>query len=96
MNYSQMIEALRNAGYAVIAIEPSEIPEDVEREWLEQRMEDRAYEIITHPVEIDKGPVDCSDEPIDFLDDSQADADVLKSAGWGTDEDYTHWDGEYA
>ena len=29
------------------------------------------------------------DEPSDgFLNDAEADADVLKSAGWGTDEDY--------
>ena len=93
MTYSQMIEALRSAGYAVVAIEPSEIPEDIDVGWIEQRMEDRAYDIITRP-ETDDGPLDCSDEPIDFPDDVQADADVLKSAGWGTDEDYNGWNEE--
>ena len=33
------------------------------------------------------------DEPSDgFLSDSEADADALASAGWGTDEDYSHGD----
>lgn len=32
------------------------------------------------------------DEPIDFLDDVQADADALAGMGWGTDEDYNGWD----
>lgn len=33
--------------------------------------------------------IDHDDEPWDgFLDDVEADADVLRSAGWGTDEDY--------
>jgi hypothetical protein len=32
---------------------------------------------------------DCDDEPWDgFNTDAEADADVLASAGWGTDEDY--------
>jgi hypothetical protein len=31
------------------------------------------------------------DEPSDgFLSDAEADADALASAGWGTDEDYSH------
>ena len=31
-------------------------------------------------------------EPSDgFLSDAEADADALKSAGWGTDEDYEHY-----
>jgi len=31
-------------------------------------------------------------EPSDgFLSDAEADADALKSAGWGTDEDYDHY-----
>lgn len=36
----------------------------------------------------------CDDEPQDFRDDVEADADVLRSAGWGTDEDYGY-DGYY-
>ena len=28
------------------------------------------------------------------MTDVEADADTLKSAGWGTDEDYTGWDEE--
>ncbi len=33
------------------------------------------------------------DEPFDgFRDDVDADADVLRSAGWGTDEDYGYFD----
>ena len=31
---------------------------------------------------------ECDDEPIDFEDNVQADADVLRNCGWGTDEDY--------
>lgn len=31
-------------------------------------------------------------EPSDgFLNDAEADGDALKSAGWGTDEDYDHY-----
>lgn len=39
----------------------------------------------------DDGPQDCGDgdEPPDpFLTDAEADADVLRMAGFGTDEDY--------
>lgn len=40
---------------------------------------------------------DGSDEPWDgFQSDAEADADVLRSAGWGTDEDYGYYgDGDY-
>lgn len=30
-----------------------------------------------------------------FLTDAEADADVLRSAGWGTDEDYGHFGDPY-
>ena len=33
-----------------------------------------------------------SDEPIDFMSDAEADADVLRMAGMGTDEDYGGYD----
>jgi len=37
----------------------------------------------------------CGEEPYDgFLTDAEADADVLSSAGWGTDEDYGYFGGE--
>ena len=41
-------------------------------------------------------PCDYEDDrtPFDFADDSQADADALASAGWGTDEDYGGWDSD--
>ena len=32
------------------------------------------------------------DEPRDFMTDAEADADVLKSAGMGIDEDYGYFD----
>jgi hypothetical protein len=36
---------------------------------------------------------DYDDEPSDgFRDDVEADADVLRSCGWGTDEDYGGYD----
>jgi hypothetical protein len=31
----------------------------------------------------------------DFMDDVQADADALASAGWGTDEDYGGYEDSY-
>lgn len=35
---------------------------------------------------------ECGDEPWDgFRDDVEADADVLRMAGWGTDEDYGYY-----
>lgn len=33
------------------------------------------------------------DEPADFIDDVQADADALANIGWGMDEDYGVFDG---
>lgn len=30
-----------------------------------------------------------------FNSDAEADADVLRSAGWGTDEDYGHYGDDY-
>jgi len=38
------------------------------------------------------GDEDCclDNEPFDFRNDVEADADALASAGWGTDEDYEH------
>jgi hypothetical protein len=35
-----------------------------------------------------------SDEYDPFLNDSDADADVLRSIGWGTDEDYGYYGDE--
>jgi len=41
----------------------------------------------------DEGPT--PDEPWDgFRNDVEADADVLRSAGWGTDEDYGYYGGD--
>lgn len=37
---------------------------------------------------------DYEDEGDMFLSDAEADADVLSSAGWGTDEDYGHFGGD--
>ena len=36
---------------------------------------------------------DCEPREDHFRDDVEADADTLRSAGWGTDEDYEHGDG---
>jgi hypothetical protein len=36
-----------------------------------------------------------SEEPEDNMTDAEADADTLKSAGYGTDEDYGQYDGMY-
>ena len=36
----------------------------------------------------DQERVECDLEPDDFMSDSEADADALASAGYGTDEDY--------
>ena len=36
------------------------------------------------------------DYPEDWLDDVEADADTLASAGWGTDEDYGYYGAEDA
>lgn len=42
-------------------------------------------------TEFDDG-VNQYDEPFDgFRDDVEADADVLRSLGWGTDEDYGYY-----
>lgn len=35
---------------------------------------------------------DSDNERDPFLSDGEADADALASAGWGTDEDYNHYD----
>ena len=40
--------------------------------------------------------LDDSEESWDgFNSDAEADADVLRSAGWGTDEDYGHYGDDY-
>jgi hypothetical protein len=46
--------------------------------------------------EYDEYEDDCiDDEPWDgFRDDVEADADVLRSCGWGTDEDYGYYGDE--
>lgn len=38
---------------------------------------------------------DYSEEHDQFNSDAEADADVLRSAGWGTDEDYGHYGDDY-
>jgi len=90
MGPSQYLEQLRNAGWVIAAIPPKNIPSHMNRDLLEQVMVNRGYDAIEgiDPIE----PVN-EDEPVDFRDDVEADADVLKSAGWGTDEDYGYYDG---
>lgn len=34
------------------------------------------------------------DEEQDLLTDTEADADVLRNIGWGTDEDYGYFEGD--
>ena len=69
--------------------------------WVEYLPEARLYRIYTEDsshTDVDteeavesflSGYRQIKDEYDGFLSDSEADADVLKSAGWGTDEDYT-------
>lgn len=47
---------------------------------------DLVEDILDH--EADKGEE--PDEPDDGMSDVEADADTLRSCGWGTDEDYYH------
>jgi hypothetical protein len=76
MRHKEMIEKLREAGYAVCAIRPEHIPDGLDASELEAHMEEAVYEHL-----------DNEDEPYEMTD-VEADADTLKSAGWGTDEDY--------
>jgi hypothetical protein len=58
-----------------------------DEETLDDNPSDNDYDDNLDPSEMVS-----EDEPIDFYDDVQADADVLKNAGWGTDEDYGYAD----
>lgn len=59
--------------------------------------EDEPYRISEWDVleitdaDTDEEPVVADEEPIDFRNDVEADADVLRSAGYGTDEDYGYF-----
>lgn len=58
------------------------------------------HEALWHTYEQDCGEsefepmrhADRYEEYDPFLTDAEADADSLASAGWGTDEDYNHYD----
>jgi len=84
MNFDQMIEALRNAGYAVALFKPGTLPEEIDLNYIEQEMVNHIKRDILY-LELDE-----PDEP-DGMSDVEADADTLKSIGWGTDEDYGGW-----
>lgn len=57
---------------------------------------DRIIEVVeVSPAEMD-GHSDYSDgEEDDGWTDVEADADTLRNVGWGTDEDYGYYGGEY-
>lgn len=65
---------------------------DIEQMLIDGRMPDEIARALDVPIswvyEVEDG---FYDEPSDgFLSDVEADADALASAGWGTDEDYSH------
>jgi hypothetical protein len=88
MDSWQMIEALRNKGYAIAVIPPEKIPDHFDPRELETLMEERGHDAIETPID------DRDDEPYE-MSDIEADADTLKSIGWGTDEDYGGTDERY-
>ena len=87
MEIDRMLQHIKDMGWVVVAIPPDKIPADVNKGHLEELMEDRAYDYLGswgeeyHP----------NDDAEYDIPDNEADAEVLKSAGWGTDEDYNHW-----
>lgn len=40
------------------------------------------------------GGMDIADDEYDSMTDAEADADVFRSIGWGTDEDYGYFGGD--
>ena len=62
--------------------------------WILEGIEESLIYILSYV----RDTLDAQNQPVeekqDFLDDSQADADALASAGWGTDEDYGDFGGD--
>jgi len=88
MEIDRMLQHIRDMGWAVTAVPPDKIPAEVNKGHLEELMEDRAYDYLSTFGD-DYVPND--DYEFD-IPDNEADAEVLKSAGWGTDEDYNNWE----
>jgi len=67
-------------------VEPQEAFDVLSREMAEQGIEGEEHDAIMQRLESDFFPEDS--EIGDGMTDAEADADTLKSAGWGSDEDY--------
>jgi len=93
MEVEKMIQHMRDLGWAIGAVPPGDIPVDANRSHIESLMEDRAYDHLSTFGDDDNEQVYPEEEDFeDKMTDSEADADTLKSAGWGTDEDYNNWE----
>jgi hypothetical protein len=70
-------------------VEPQEAFDVLSREMAEQGIEGEEHDAIMQRIESDFFPEDS--EIGDGMTDAEADADTLKSAGWGSDEDYGYY-----
>lgn len=62
---------------------------------LDAQLADENFDDLGDDVSEYADEPDFDDEPWDgFRDDVEADADVLRMAGWGTDEDYDYYGGD--
>lgn len=77
------VEKLHNSGYVVVIVKP----EDVEASGMAQRAFTEELTAYTDQL-INKGAYTIEPREDGFNSDAEADADVLRSAGWGQDEDY--------
>jgi len=74
------IYRLRKEGFAIVVITPDEL-KGWDASAIEDNIRNMSLEYIRN-LKMEDYPED------NFRDDVEADADTLKSAGWGTDEDY--------
>jgi len=79
------IDQLKKIGWVVITIPPENIPDSVDKEDIEASLLEYYYDSLVNFTDEREQQEEREDN---FRDDVEADADVLRSAGWGSDEDY--------
>ena len=80
----EYIEELKKKGFSVVVLFSNDQLNGLDPEDFQEEL----YSIANNLIHAE----DYDDEPVDFRDDVEADADALKSIGWGTDEDYGYAD----